>query len=449
MPLKQSKTRGELIEQWRTEAECGSHVWSSSAPAIADIIERNDPALALRLLREEVKRAGQMAVGEYLERAMADVQALLNDGPPRASHADLEGKALPLYLYESHQVFRNDVLVDVQVRPVTVVWHGVRSEVGATGPSLSFIDAEGRNGWGSADLFYASEADAQVERARVIRSAQQMGQMLPDLPRPTRFRDGTEHNPIDLEIEQLPGLGTARISSVGTENIYMERGGLHYYCKVHDTRGYEVGEWDFIRDEPLHNPQPKLPLGESLNDLLAKALRAKKEREALADQLVQASGADGAVAFEKRDGRTAIAGRDPSKPGFFRVTWLDESGPYGHAEAPTLRDAVVRALEEGYRPNASLLLNRDLDPETLSDDRVHMAATALQSCRKHGVGQESAVAELLCSLQYYCDRVGVSFETELARANRAYTHGTGVEDDCEHGAQGEDTDAGASPGMRA
>lgn len=69
------------------------------------------------------------------------------------------------------------------------------------------------------------------------------------LPIPSRFRDGQCNNAIDLEIEQLPALGIARIIWVGAENIYVLKDGLHYYCKV--SGAYEPGYWDFTTQRQL------------------------------------------------------------------------------------------------------------------------------------------------------------------------------------------------------
>jgi hypothetical protein len=96
------------------------------------------------------------------------------------------------------------------------------------------------------------------------------------------------------------------------------------------------------------------PQRESLDDLLAEQQQKKLDREMLADQLMQSRREDDSIAFSKSDGRIAIAGPDASKVGSYRVTWLDKDGPSGHAEAPTLRDAIVRALYEGYQVASEL-----------------------------------------------------------------------------------------------
>ena len=54
----------------------------------------------------------------------------------------------------------------------------------------------------------------------------------PELPRPNAYRDGSKFYALELEIEQLPLLGHVTIESLGNENIYLSKGGLHFYCKV-------------------------------------------------------------------------------------------------------------------------------------------------------------------------------------------------------------------------
>jgi len=71
------------------------------------------------------------------------------------------------------------------------------------------------------------------------------------LPAPTKYRDGTAGNVIALEVDQLTLLGVARIESVGSENIYIAKDSLHYYCKVMATENYVVGEWDFVAQRKL------------------------------------------------------------------------------------------------------------------------------------------------------------------------------------------------------
>lgn len=72
----------------------------------------------------------------------------------------------------------------------------------------------------------------------------------------------------------------------------------------------------------------------------------QSDRNALAGALA-ASGAP--VRFTRaKDGRTAIAGPDMAKPGMFRLTLMDQGKPVGHVEFPTLAEATLDALRNGY-----------------------------------------------------------------------------------------------------
>lgn len=70
------------------------------------------------------------------------------------------------------------------------------------------------------------------------------------LPKPSKARDGSANQPIEIDPENLAGLGIAQIKSIGNENIYAEKDQLHYFSKVMNTQDYARMEWDFVS-----NPQ--------------------------------------------------------------------------------------------------------------------------------------------------------------------------------------------------
>lgn len=78
------------------------------------------------------------------------------------------------------------------------------------------------------------------------------------LPTPTKPQPGTPDRPIRLEIEDLPALGLATITDLGEENLYAEKDGLHYYCKVFDTERYALGLWDFMKLQQAATPKDAL-----------------------------------------------------------------------------------------------------------------------------------------------------------------------------------------------
>lgn len=49
----------------------------------------------------------------------------------------------------------------------------------------------------------------------------------------------------EVEIDDLKNIGLATITSVGSENIYFEKDGEAYFCKVTNTSKYQLGEYDF------------------------------------------------------------------------------------------------------------------------------------------------------------------------------------------------------------
>jgi hypothetical protein len=97
---------------------------------------------------------------------------------------------------------------------------------------------------------------------------------------------------------------------------------------------------------------PKLPntLGMggagTLDDLLSKARTRIAAREEAVGQILGTG--KSSVPFEGKNG-LALAGPDMSVPGGYRLTYFDKSGiPNGHSEFKNMKDAVKRALEDGY-----------------------------------------------------------------------------------------------------
>lgn len=79
--------------------------------------------------------------------------------------------------------------------------------------------------------------------------------------------------------------------------------------------------------------------------------QAAAESEARREQAKKLSSGKDAVELRHSDGkRYALAGKDASKPGGYRITHFDEKGPIGHGERASLEDAVHSGLESGYKP---------------------------------------------------------------------------------------------------
>jgi hypothetical protein len=80
---------------------------------------------------------------------------------------------------------------------------------------------------------------------------------------------------------------------------------------------------------------------------------ALAESTAQAAQAKKLANGQQSVRFTHPDGkRKALANQDASIAGGWRLTRMDENGPSGHSEHPTLEAAVLRALESGYTPQA-------------------------------------------------------------------------------------------------
>lgn len=111
-------------------------------------------------------------------------------------------------------------------------------------------------------------------------------------------------------------------------------------------------------------------------------VQARKET---ARQLAEA----GPQRLQNTEGKTALAGPDPSKPGAFRVTWFDREGePWGHVEHKTLASAIDEALSEGYAP-----AEQDT-PEQGQRSATEMSVAAPAAATASDVEQESSTPPL-------------------------------------------------------
>jgi len=98
-------------------------------------------------------------------------------------------------------------------------------------------------------------------------------------------------------------------------------------------------------DEVVRYAAPERP---AMASLLADARERIARKETVSESLA-ASGDP--VLFRTSDGRRAMAGPDMSKPGGFRLTYVGDDGqPSGHSEFASMRDAIRRALDDGFDP---------------------------------------------------------------------------------------------------
>ena len=88
--------------------------------------------------------------------------------PAQATNADVEHLPIPFNLYEANYRYHNDVLVEVTVDPITVTRYGVNTKVGATAPSISFTDCQGRKALGSVNNYFLTREQAAIEVQAVM-----------------------------------------------------------------------------------------------------------------------------------------------------------------------------------------------------------------------------------------------------------------------------------------
>jgi hypothetical protein len=88
-----------------------------------------------------------------------------------------------------------------------------------------------------------------------------------------------------------------------------------------------------------------------MEQLIAEVREKGRQREALAQALLGGIADGDSLSFYRKDGQTALVGPDVSKARGFRLTRFDRMGPIGHAEANSMREAVRRALSDGFLPS--------------------------------------------------------------------------------------------------
>lgn len=105
------------------------------------------------------------ASGPVLDWMVAKCEGAPSESPRQASNEDLEGKALPLTMYEVVQRFdaETDELLDAFVSPIKVVRYGINSAIGATSPSITAVDERGDRFLGSVSDYYMTKEAAEVE----------------------------------------------------------------------------------------------------------------------------------------------------------------------------------------------------------------------------------------------------------------------------------------------
>lgn len=104
-----------------------------------------------------------------------------------ATNEDLEGKPLPLTMYETVYTYRGDdgEPAGGEVKKVKVTRFGISTELGATAPSISFVGWDNCKARGSASLFYmtAEQAQAEIDFCMAFAARERAGRRLDELTR--------------------------------------------------------------------------------------------------------------------------------------------------------------------------------------------------------------------------------------------------------------------------
>lgn len=237
LAAKQAAPFGNLspFEKWRGdtlfEMETQGEMTSSDADAVA---------MAQDSMMEELFAAGETpaaAAAKILAKSRGDDSQA---EPARKTWEEIRATAKWVKLSGGKQRYR---------------WDGM--DYGFVEDTRITEDRQANNPWRTSDgSLFENQAKAKTyelenyTKRRLIED----GFMVDDgaaaddgLPKPNKFSDGSEGKDIEIQPDKLAALGVATITSLGSENIYMQKNGLNYYAKVMNTEDYAEGEWDFAQ----------------------------------------------------------------------------------------------------------------------------------------------------------------------------------------------------------
>lgn len=99
---------------------------------------------------------------DVLNWAVAKCEGYYLDGDGiRASNSDVEQLKTPFKMWTTKHVYEKDKLIAIKVFPINVIRYGINHEAGATAPSITFVDHEGRKVLSSVEGYYISEDEAK------------------------------------------------------------------------------------------------------------------------------------------------------------------------------------------------------------------------------------------------------------------------------------------------
>ena len=95
---------------------------------------------------------------------VAQLEGRVLRDPIAATHLDVEHLAVPFTLYEVNYYLDGDESNHTaDVTPIRVTRYGVNHAAGATAPSISFTDHQGRKALGTVENYFLLESEAQLE----------------------------------------------------------------------------------------------------------------------------------------------------------------------------------------------------------------------------------------------------------------------------------------------
>jgi hypothetical protein len=103
--------------------------------------------------------------GAALDWAVAKCLGMTTPIPATARWKDVENLAVPFTLWEVSNYYDNDVFARCETHPITVTRCSVMEGTGATLPSISFTDSNGRKALGSIADYYLTKEAAEVDVA--------------------------------------------------------------------------------------------------------------------------------------------------------------------------------------------------------------------------------------------------------------------------------------------
>lgn len=101
---------------------------------------------------------------------VAQLEGRVLRDPIAATHSDVEHLAVPFTLYEVNCHSDGDGNNhSADVTPIKVTRYGVNHAAGATAPSISFTDHQGRKALGTLDNYFFLESEAQLEASAFVK----------------------------------------------------------------------------------------------------------------------------------------------------------------------------------------------------------------------------------------------------------------------------------------